>query len=330
MLMLPGTGDPLPALLIALLIDGAIGDPAWLYRRLPHPAALLGRAIARLERRLNRPGDPPGERRAAGIITVVMLVLFAALAGWAVAAVAHALPLHWLWLALAISTLLARRSLEEHVAAVADGLGRGGLAAGREAVAHIVGRDPESLDESGVARAALESLAENFSDGVVAPAFWTVLFGLPGLVVYKAINTADSMIGHRTPRYLAFGWAAARLDDVVNWIPARLAGLLLVGAAAMHPDGNLRGAWTAMWRDAPRHRSPNAGWQEAALAGALGIALAGPRRYHGEVVEDAWMGEGGRREVGVADIRRGLVLFRLAAALLMLLVAAALVAYKEI
>jgi adenosylcobinamide-phosphate synthase len=330
MLMLPGTGDPLPALLIALLIDGAIGDPAWLYRRLPHPAALLGRAIERLERRFNRPEDPAGERRAAGIITVVMLVLFAGLAGWAVAAIANALPLHWLWLALAISTLLARRSLEEHVAAVADGLGRGGLAAGREAVSHIVGRDPESLDEAGVARAALESLAENFSDGVVAPAFWTVLLGLPGLVVYKAINTADSMIGHRSPRFAAFGWAAARLDDLVNWIPARLAGLLLVGAAAMHPEASVHGAWRAMWRDAPRHRSPNAGWQEAALAGALGIALAGPRRYHGELIDDAWMGDGGRREVGVPDIRRGLVLFRLAAALLMLLVAAALVAYKKI
>jgi adenosylcobinamide-phosphate synthase len=330
MLLLPGTGDALPALLIALLIDGAIGDPAWLYRRLPHPAALLGRAIERLERRFNRAEDPPGERRAAGVITVVLLVLFAALAGWAAAGIAHALPLHWLWLALAMSTLLARRSLEEHVAAVADGLGRGGLAAGREAVSHIVGRDPESLDESGVARAALESLAENFSDGVVAPAFWTVLFGLPGLVVYKAINTADSMIGHRTPRFAAFGWAAARLDDVVNWIPARLAGLLLIGAAAMHPEADLRGAWRAMWRDAPHHRSPNAGWQEAALAGALGVALAGPRRYHGEVVDDAWMGRDGRREAGVPDIRRGLVLFRLASALLMLLIAGVLVAYKEI
>jgi adenosylcobinamide-phosphate synthase len=330
MLLLPGTGDALPALLIALLIDGAIGDPAWLYRRLPHPAALLGRAIDRLERRFNRAEDPPGERRAAGVITVVLLVLFAALAGWAAAGIAHALPLHWLWLALAMSTLLARRSLEEHVGAVADGLGRGGLAAGREAVSHIVGRDPESLDESGVARAALESLAENFSDGVVAPAFWTVLFGLPGLVVYKAINTADSMIGHRTPRFAAFGWAGARLDDVVNWIPARLAGLLLIGAAAMHPEADPRGAWRAMWRDARHHRSPNAGWQEAALAGALGVALAGPRRYHGEVVDDAWMGRDGRREAGVPDIRRGLVLFRLASALLMLLVAGVLVAYKEI
>jgi len=330
MLKLPDTGDPLPALLIALLIDAAIGDPAWLYRRLPHPAALLGRLIAWLDRSLNRDGDPEATRRGRGVVAVIVLVAVAAAAGWAIAVVLHDLPLRSLWLALVMSTLLARRSLEQHVAAVADGLERSGLAAGREAVGHIVGRDPDSLDEAGVSRAALESLAENFSDGVVAPAFWAVLFGLPGLIAYKAINTADSMIGHRTPRHAAFGWAAARLDDLVNLAPARLAGLLLVVAALVHPDADAGRAWKAMWRDARRHRSPNAGWQEAPLAGALGLALAGPRRYHGAVVEDAWMGEGGRREATAADIRRGLVLYRLAAALVIVLVAAALLAYKQL
>ena len=238
MLMLPGLGDPLPALLIALLIDAAIGDPTWLYRRLPHPAVLLGRAVGWLDRRMNREDDPPAERRKAGLLAVALLLALAVLAGWALAALCQVLPLRSLWLALAMSTLLARHSLEKHVAAVADGLERGGLEAGREAVAHVVGRDPDSLDEAGVSRAALESLAENFSDGVVAPAFWAVLFGLPGLIAYKAVNTADSMIGHRTPRHEAFGSVAARLDDLVNFVPARLAGLLLVGAALLHPEAD--------------------------------------------------------------------------------------------
>jgi adenosylcobinamide-phosphate synthase len=330
MLRLPDTGDPLPALMIALLIDAAIGDPAWLYRRFPHPAALLGRLVAWLDRSLNRDDDPPATRRARGVVAIAVLVALAAFAGWAIATLLLDLPMRSLWLALVMSTLLARRSLEQHVAAVADGLERSGLAAGREAVAHIVGRDADSLDEAGVSRAALESLAENFSDGVVAPAFWTLLFGLPGLLAYKAINTADSMIGHRTARHEAFGWAAARLDDIVNFVPARIAGLLLVAAALVHPEAAPGAAWKAMWRDARRHRSPNAGWQEAPLAGALGLALAGPRRYHGTIVEDAWMGEGGRREAGPADIRRGLVLYRLAAALVIVLVAAALLADKKL
>jgi adenosylcobinamide-phosphate synthase len=330
MLNIPHTGDPLPALLFALLIDALIGDPAWLYRRLPHPAALLGHLVGWLDRTLNHADDPPATRRGRGIVAVVLLVGLAGFVGWAIAALLHDTPLRSLWLALVMSTLLARRSLEQHVAAVADGLERSGLAAGREAVAHIVGRDPESLDEAGVSRAALESLAENFSDGVVAPTFWAVLFGLPGLLVYKAINTADSMIGHRTERHEAFGWAAARLDDIVNFVPARLAGLLLVVVALVHPEADAGAAWRAMWRDAKRHRSPNAGWQEAPLAGALGLALAGPRRYHGTVVDDAWMGEGGRADAGAADIRRGLVLYRLAAALVIVLVGAALFAYKKL
>src|SRR5690554_4671448 len=200
-----------------------------------------------------------------------------------------------------MSSLVAQKSLYDHVAAVARGLEQGGLEGGRKAVSLIVGRDPESLDQAGVARAAIESLSENFSDAVVAPVFWAALFGLPGLLAYKAVNTADSMIGHRTPRHAAFGWAAARLDDAVNLIPARLAGLRIAGAALLLPGARAGNALRAMGRDAPRHRSPNAGWQEAAMGGALGLALAGPRRYGGQVVEDAWMGAGGRTDAGPAD-----------------------------
>ena len=300
MLNFPHTGDPLPALLFALLIDALIGDPAWLYRRLPHPAALLGHLVGWLDRSLNHADDPTATRRGRGILAVVLLVGLAGFVGWAIAALLHDTPLRSLWLALVMSTLLARRSLEQHVAAVADGLERSGLAAGREAVAHVVGRDPDSLDEAGVSRAALESLAENFSDGVVAPTFWAVLFGLPGLLVYKAINTADSMIGHRTARHAAFGWASARFDDLVNLVPARLSGLLIALAG-----GRNLAALRTMLRDARLHRSPNAGWPESAMAAALGVALAGPRRYGERVVSDPFINAGGRA-ARPDDIRRSL------------------------
>lgn len=206
------------------------------------------------------------------------------------------------------------------MAAVAAALETDGLDGGRKAVSMIVGRDPETLDEAGVSRAAIESLAENFSDGVVAPAFWMVAAGLPGAAAYKAINTADSMIGHRTPRHARFGFAAARLDDLVNLPASRLTGLLLVVAAILMPGANPAAGWAAIWRDAHRHRSPNAGWPEAAMAGALGLALAGPRVYGGDLVDDALMGEGGRREATAADIRRALRLFRIADWLLIALI----------
>jgi adenosylcobinamide-phosphate synthase len=215
-----------------------------------------------------------------------------------------------LFLPLVASSLLAQRSLDDHVRAVADALERDGLRAGRAAVSMIVGRDPEALDEAGVARAAIESLAENFSDGVVAPAFWMAVAGLPGAAVYKAANTADSMIGHRTPRHLAFGWAAARFDDVVNLPASRLSALLLI-LAAPAGDGSPRGAARAVLADASRHRSPNAGWPEAAIAGGLGLSLAGPRAYNGVLVDDAFMGNG-RRQAAAADIRRALSVIRTA------------------
>ncbi|MGH6959089.1 MAG: adenosylcobinamide-phosphate synthase CbiB, partial [Dongiaceae bacterium] len=206
-------------------------------------------------------------------------------------------------------------SLYRHVAAVAEALEAGGLPAGRYAVSHIVGRDPEQLDDAGVSRAALESLAENFSDGVTAPLFWGLLLGLPGLLAYKAINTADNMIGHRTERHEAFGWAAARLDDLVNLLPARLAGATLAAAAAFLRSTDPAVAWHTMRRDAPKHRSPNAGWPEAAMAGALSLALNGPRAYHGEFIDDPWMGAGGRSDATPGDIRRGLRLYVIACGL---------------
>src|SRR4029077_16919110 len=232
------------------------------------------------------------------------------------------------------SALIAQRSLHEHVAGVADALEKAGAEGGRQAVAHIVGRDSEALDEAGVARAAIESLAENFSDGVVAPVLWMLIAGLPGAAVYKAINTADSMIGHRTSRYQAFGWAAARVDDLVNLPASRLSALLIIAAAAVQKQASAAGgaagavakqgsasaAWRAVRRDAGRHRSPNAGYPEAAMAGALGLALAGPRNYGGVPVDDAFMGNG-RRAAAASDIRAALGLYRRADGILIAFVA---------
>lgn len=298
-------------LLLALLLDALVGDPAPLYRRLPHPVALIGRLVGWLDRTLNRETAADSTRRALGILAIALLAGGAVLLGLAVHYLLARLPYGWCLEAVVMSLFLAQRSLYLHVRAVAEGLERNGVEGGRAAVRHIVGRDPESLNEPGVSRAALESLAENFSDGITAPLFWGAIFGLPGLLAYKAINTADSMIGHRTDRHRAFGWAAARLDDLVNLVPARLAGAII--AAASGPRAGQ--ALAIMRRDAPKHRSPNAGWPEAAMAGALGLAIAGPRRYHGVLVGDHWMGVGGETEIGPAEIRRGLALYLRAGAL---------------
>jgi adenosylcobinamide-phosphate synthase len=297
---------------LALLIEALVGYPDRLVRAIGHPVTWIGALIACLDTGLNRPDWSAPRRRVAGVISLAIVVAVAAMAAILVERMLLLPPLGIFLAALAASTLIAQRSLHEHVAAVATALERDGLAAGRAAVAKIVGRDPEVLDEAGVARAAIESLAENFSDGVVAPVFWMALAGLPGAATYKAINTADSMVGHRTLRHEAFGWAAARLDDLVNLPASRLAALLVVGAAA----GT---AWRAVVRDARHHRSPNAGYPEAAFAGALGLALAGPRVYGGVTVDDAIMGRG-RREATAADIRAALALYRRADALLIALV----------
>jgi adenosylcobinamide-phosphate synthase len=306
--------------LLALLIEVTVGYPDWLARAIGHPVTWVGRLIGALDRAWNRPGRNPNPRRLLGVLGVLLLVLVAGAVSWALERALLALPLGIAALAVLASSLLAQRSLYAHVARIADALERDGLAAGRAAVAHIVGRDTATLDEAGVARAAIESLAENFSDGVVAPALWMAIAGLPGAAIYKAINTADSMIGHRTERHAAFGWAAARLDDLVNLPASRLAALLLATGAALSDRKRAGAAWRAIRRDADRHRSPNAGYPEAAMAGALGLALAGPRVYGGVTVDDALMGDG-RREASAVDIRAALALYRRADGILIALVA---------
>ena len=300
-----------------MLIELCVGYPATLHRAIGHPVTWMGRLIAWLDRALNRETATPQARRAAGVVAVLILLAIVGVLAFLVQSALLRLPFGILAAALVASTLVAQRSLHRHVADVAAALETDGVAAGREAVAHIVGRDTDKLDAAGVARAAIESLAENFSDAIVAPVFWMAIGGLPGAALYKAINTADSMIGHRTPRHQAFGWAAARLDDLVNLPASRLSALLLVAAAAL--SGNRAGtAWRAVRRDAGKHRSPNAGYPEAAMAGALGLSLAGPRVYGGAPVEDAFMGDG-RREAEAADIRRALALYRAADAILIVL-----------
>jgi adenosylcobinamide-phosphate synthase len=302
---------------IAMLIELCLGYPATLHRAIGHPVTWMGRLIAWLDRALNRETATPQARRAAGVVAVLILLAIVGVLAFLVQSALLRLPFGIFAAALVASTLVAQRSLHRHVADVAAALETDGVAAGREAVAHIVGRDTDKLDAAGVARAAIESLAENFSDAIVAPVFWMAISGLPGAALYKAINTADSMIGYRTPRHQAFGWAAARLDDLVNLPASRLSALLLVAAAAL--SGNRAGtAWRAVRRDAGKHRSPNAGYPEAAMAGALGLSLAGPRVYGGAPVEDAFMGDG-RREAEAADIRRALALYRAADAILIVL-----------
>jgi adenosylcobinamide-phosphate synthase len=292
----------------ALLIEAMFGYPDWLVRTIGHPVTWMGRLIGVLDRALNRDALSPAKRRWGGVFALVVITAVVGAAAAALECALSLVPFGVAITAVAASTLLAQRSLHEHVQRVAAALAENDVAAARTAVSHIVGRDPDALDQAGIARAAIESLAENFSDGVVAPALWLAVAGLVGGAVYKAINTADSMIGHRTPRHEAFGYAAARLDDLVNLPASRLSGLLIVAAAALTEDASPAGAWRALWRDASHHRSPNAGYPEAAMAGALGLALAGPRAYAGIEVADALMGNG-RREATAADIRRALALY---------------------
>ena len=255
-------------LLLALLLDALFGEPKWLWSRLPHPAVLMGRIVGWMDRRFNT----GTQKKRNGILTLIALCTGAAVIGVLVSN----LPDYGIIQTVIAAILLAQKSLTQHVAAVANAL-RLSTGDGRLAVAKIVGRDTRNMDNSAIARGAIESAAENLSDGVVAPAFWFLLLGLPGLLVYKITNTADSMIGYLTPRHRDFGWAAARFDDLINWIPARITALLI---ALTH--GAL-GKWRIILRDAPLHRSPNAGWPESAMAVALNIALAGPRSYDGEM-----------------------------------------------
>jgi adenosylcobinamide-phosphate synthase len=288
---------------LALLIERIVGYPPPLFRLIGHPVSWMGALISWLEKGLNN-----GEsRRLKGIMLLLLLLLTVLAISLLVIAVTRRLPVGWALEALLASTLLAQRELGRAVKAVADGLNLG-VAQGRAAVSHIVGRDPEQLDEPGVARAAIESLAESTSDGVVAPLFWLLVGGLPGILIYKAANTADSMVGHKSERYLEFGWASARLDDLLNWIPARLTALLVAGASFFVRGADPERAWSTSLRDARKHDSPNAGWPEAALAGALGFRLGGPRSYDGIVHELPVFGDG-RADLTGADILKSLELY---------------------
>jgi adenosylcobinamide-phosphate synthase len=310
--------------LTALAIEAAFGFPDVLYRRIGHPVGWIGALIAWCDRAWNRREFSFERRRMLGVGTLLLLLAVSGvsamvifllaqhfLAGFATTLVCGAVA----------STLLAQRSLDAHVLAVANALEQEGIEAGRRAVSMIVGRDTAALDEAGVSRAAIESLAENFSDGVVAPLFWLLVAGLPGIFGYKAINTADSMIGHKSDRYLAFGWVSARVDDLVNLPASRLSALWLVLAAAALSGLSPRGAIAAMRRDANGHRSPNAGWPEAAVAGALGLRLAGPRAYDGAMVDDHWIGDG-RETASARDIRLALRQYRVACVIQFMCVAA--------
>lgn len=294
-------------LLLAMVLDAVLGEPRWLWDRFPHPAVLMGRAVGWCDQRFNR----GAERRLRGVAVMAGLGLGAMLIGWGLSALGPVVEI------IIAAILLAQRSLVDHVAAVAQGL-RMSLPEGRRAVSMIVGRDTAGMDEAAVARAAIESAAENQSDGVIAPAFWFLLGGLPGLLLYKITNTADSMIGYRTERYEAFGWAAARFDDLLNLVPARLTAVLIVLTHGIWP------AWREILDEAPRHRSPNAGWPEAAFARALGVALSGPRAYHGVMSDFPFVNAAGRKAIGAADIDAACdALWRVwAAALLLALVIA--------
>ena len=308
--------------MLTLVAELLLGYPDRLVKAIGHPVIWIGRLIAFLDRNLNRETDSVSRRKLAGVATLVMLILAAVVSALLIEQAFALVPFGIVGVAIIATSLIAQRSLHAHVAAVAEALEADGLAEGRKAVSMIVGRDPERLDEAGVSRAAIESLAENFSDGVVAPAFWLAIGGLPGAAAYKAVNTADSMIGHKTPRHLAFGWAAARFDDLINLPASRLSALLVVSAALLVPGASPGKAWKAVLHDARKHRSPNAGWPEAAMAGALGLSLAGPRHYGGVLVDDAEMGAGGRRKANAADIRAALRLFQIADILLVLLAGA--------
>jgi adenosylcobinamide-phosphate synthase len=308
-----------PLTLLALLIELMIGYPSVLAKSIGHPVTWMGKLIAWLDAKFNRDDADPEARRRAGAIALLILFAVVGAIAFIVERALLVLPFGFILLAIVASTMLAQNSLFSHVASVADALEGDDLEAGRAALAKIVGRDTAALDEAGIARAAIESLAENFSDGVVAPSFWMVIAGLPGAALYKAINTADSMLGHRTERHGDFGRTAAQTDDLANYPAARLSVLLIAAAAGTMKGPSASAAWRAAWRDGSKHASPNAGYPEAAMAGALGLSLGGPRAYHGTETEGAWLGDG-RREANVDDIRTALALYARADGLLISLV----------
>ena len=292
---------------LALFFERLFGYPKLFYHEIGHPVEWIGILLSKMEIALYGPDAEPMQARLRGIATLVALLVVVAIPAVLISTFLSTFRFGWVVEALLATTLIAQYSLHEHVSDVGKGLDLS-LSEGRNAVAKIVGRDPAALDESGVVKGALESLAENTSDGIVAPVLWYALLGLPGIVMYKAINTADSMMGHRSERYIYFGWAAARLDDLVNLPASRLTGLLFASAAAWTDKERGKIALRAMWRDAPQHNSPNAGWPEAALAASLGVKFGGPRSYEGSLVNLPWLGEG-RETLNRDDIRKGLRLY---------------------
>ncbi|MGI9350000.1 MAG: adenosylcobinamide-phosphate synthase CbiB [Rhizobiaceae bacterium] len=301
-------------LLVAMVLDWYFGEPEFLWSRIPHPIVLFGKAVSQVDGHLNNEMDDDASRLRKGSIAISALIgisiMTALVIGWIIGVFG---PLGWLLEVAIVFTLLAQKSLYDHVKAVAVGLRENGLEGGQGAVGMIVGRDPTLLDESGVSRAGIESLAENFSDGVVAPAFWYAIFGLPGIFVYKMINTADSMIAYRNEKYLLFGRTTAQIDDLANWLPARLSVLLIaVGAGMLKGADAMRQSLSCSFRDSGLHQSPNAGWPEAAMAGGIDIALGGPRQYPHETVQQSYLNASGRRELGPDQIDGALNVFILA------------------
>lgn len=310
-------------LFIALVLDRAVGDPENAWRRIPHPVVLFGKAVSYLELNFNRKGLSDRDRRAYGIMAILALLIGSVLVGVLISRLLLQAGLFGILIEIAIvAILLAQKSLADHVFAVGEGLRKDGIAGGRKAVAMVVGRDPNLLDRSGVCRAAIESLAENFSDGVVAPALYYAVFGLPGILAYKMLNTADSMIGHKTPRYREFGWASARLDDVANWPAARLSALFIaIGTWFRRGRASARKSVSVALRDHGLHRSPNSGWPESAMAGALDVALAGPRTYAGEQVMEPLQNSAGKSNIGPTDVDNAIEVFWAACTVLTVCVA---------
>lgn len=305
---------------LALIVERRFGYPQKLVDMIGHPVMWFGKLISFCEIRLNTSLRSSQQRKLAGIVALGLLLLSVLIVTVGISTILSWLPFGWLIEMLLATAFLAQKELGRAVVAVSEAL-RQSLAAGREAVSHVVGRDPQTLDEAGVSRAAVETLAESTSDGVVAPWLFLVLFGLPGIALYKAVNTADSMIGHLNARYRDYGWAAAKLDDVLNWIPARLTAILITAACFFVPGASPSKAWETARRDARKHDSPNAGWPEAAFAGALGFQLGGPRAYGGEVINLPAFGTG-KSALGASDIMLALLLYRRTLDVLLVLSAA--------
>ncbi|WP_312128303.1 adenosylcobinamide-phosphate synthase CbiB [Brevundimonas sp.] len=282
--------------------------------RIPHPVVALGALIGALDRRWNLNPVPERTKRWRGVLALLVVAVSAGVVGLVVKCGLTAwLPDIAPYLCALLGIFgLAAGSLHQHFVAIQHPLSENDLEAAKHAVSMIVGRDTATMNASDISAAALESLAESFNDGVVAPVFWFAIGGLPALFAYKAINTADSMIGHMEPRWRAFGWAAAKTDDIANWIPARIAGLLIVMACAAR--GTASQALRVMLKDAAKHASPNAGWPEAAMAGALGVRLGGAVHYDGVLCERPSFGDGPAPTA--ADMKNGAVIYLLALGLL--------------